>query len=95
MSTDWSKYSSPNETRNRANEPQNNGIVALIAGGVRAIPGLSVKHSPDVQRSNQAHTDIFGIEMPHGNPPEVRRTEIRQRLFAQFREWKLRPEGLQ
>ncbi len=60
MSTDWSKYSTPAESRARARKPEDNGIVSLRAGGVRAIATLRVEHRPDSIRRNRAHTDVFG-----------------------------------
>lgn len=57
MSVDWSKYSTPIETRNRARRPESNGVVALQVGLVRTIP-QDVEHSPVA--TNRAHTDVVG-----------------------------------
>lgn len=58
MSTDWAKYSTPEESRNRANRPEDNGVVEMRVGDVRAIPGLTVEHTPIPL--NRSHTDVFG-----------------------------------
>ena len=58
MSTDWSKYSTPRQTRERAPEPKKNGVLHLSVEDVRAIRGLSVVHEP--LDDNQAHTGVFG-----------------------------------
>lgn len=58
MSTDWAKYSTPMETRNRASRnPGRNGVVSLHVGLVRAIPQV-VRHSPIA--ANRAHSDVVG-----------------------------------
>ncbi|HKG24248.1 MAG TPA: hypothetical protein VKB09_01305 [Thermomicrobiales bacterium] len=46
MSTDWAKYATPNETRQRAKRPEMNAVIALNVGQVRAIPEQRVVHSP-------------------------------------------------
>jgi len=61
MSTDWGKYSTPRESRYRANIPADNGIVSLNVGQVRNIP-LDVIHNPDPELNNPAHTDVKGID---------------------------------
>ena len=91
MSTDWEKYSTAEKSRNRATQPEENGVIALIAGGVRRIEGLAVRHSPDIASDNQAHTDILGVESPKCVPPKVRKTVIRACLFKQFNKWELLP----
>lgn len=59
MSTDWEKYSTPAETRERgAQAAANYGIISLPVGDTRNIPGLSVVHTP--LNDNRAHTDVFG-----------------------------------
>lgn len=65
MSTDWSKYSSPEQSRERARAPEDNAIVALTVEDVRAVPGQRVMHTP--QSDNRAHTDVFGDK----SDPEV------------------------
>ena len=91
ISTDWEKYSTAEKSRNRATQPEKNGVIALIAGGVRRIEGLAVRHSPDIANDNRAHTDVLGVESPKGFPPAVQKTAIRLRLFKQFNKWELLP----
>lgn len=57
MSTDWSRYSTPEQTQARAKTPEQNGVVSLVAGDVRDVT-LEVAHSP--LESNRAHTDVIG-----------------------------------
>jgi hypothetical protein len=58
MSSDWNKYSTTVETRNRAKDPENWGVISLNVRHVRSIPEQYVNHTPSVH--NQAHTDIVG-----------------------------------
>ena len=62
MSTDWEKYSTAQETRDRARNPKKNGIIKLNAGKVRELDGLSVGHTPEPE--NQAHSEVFGEKTP-------------------------------
>lgn len=68
MSTDWSKHSSPNDTRERVRnfkpkrEPKDYGVISLNVGKVRAIEKQIVEHTP--KPSNLAHTDVFGDKSP-------------------------------
>lgn len=66
MSTDWSKYAEPDQTRRRAlrSRPADNAIIGLNVGAVRAIPEQTVVHTPiqgdpDIP-DNRAHTEVFG-----------------------------------
>lgn len=65
MSTDWSKYSSAEETKNRVRDnnkdPDNYGVVEFSTGQVRGIP-QEVTHTPS--RNNQAHTSVSGEKSP-------------------------------
>lgn len=93
MSTDWSKFSTPEATRLRAKSgPAVNGVMTLHVGGVRSVSGLTVDHNP--LDSNQAHTDVKGIEAKHGTPPEVQRVRIRSELFQRFNTWTIPPDGI-
>lgn len=61
MSSDWEKYSTAIETRERVREgtaSTDYGIIRLLVGGVRAIPFQRVEHTP--KNTNRAHSDIFG-----------------------------------
>jgi hypothetical protein len=92
MSVDWEKYSTAEESRNRARHPERVGILALIAGYVRSIEGLTVLHEPDEERRNRAHSGVHGIFDPAAANPEVRKTMIRSKLFALFNQWLLEPK---
>jgi len=63
MSVDWEKYSTPEETRQRCNQPLQNAIISLSASEVRGISGLDVKHAPTLapQPVNRAHSNVLGI----------------------------------
>lgn len=62
MSTDWSRYAAPMDTRNRGRVPADNAVLSLVVGDVREVPGLAVQHTP--QPENYAHTDVFGEKTP-------------------------------
>ena len=64
MSTDWQKYATPAETRARAKVPADNGVIAMVAGDIANIDGLSVRHRPDIVRQNRAHTGVIGDKSP-------------------------------
>jgi len=63
MSVDWSKYSTPEETRQRCREPLENAVVSLPVLKVRGIKGLDVKHAPVTppEPPNRAHSNVLGI----------------------------------
>lgn len=82
MSTDWSKYSTPEETRGRVRSgrsPDDYGVLRMNVGEVRGIPSQAVNHKP--LDDNRAHTNVTG---PTGNKTEV--TRIRY-LFSRIGEW--------
>jgi len=58
MSTDWSKYAHPEETRSRARDPSKNGVISMVVEQVRAIEGLAVQHAPLPE--NRAHANVNG-----------------------------------
>ena len=66
MSTDWSRYATPDDTRNRAlrSDPLDNAVLALGVAAVRAIPGQTVIHAPiqgdDLIPDNRAHAEVLG-----------------------------------
>lgn len=70
MSTDWDKYSTPQETQQQARTPTDNGVISLPVGPVRLEAAQQVEHTPLVVtapdpsrswlRSNRAHTDVIG-----------------------------------
>lgn len=61
MSTDWGKYSSPSQTRQRAANPPANAVIEMSVGGIRGIQKLDVLHTPDYANSNRAHSDVLGL----------------------------------
>jgi hypothetical protein len=67
MSTDWDKYSTIEECRNRARYPDDNAVIRMNAGEVREIPGQRIEHHP--VPDNPAHTDVLGDK---NTDPEVR-----------------------
>lgn len=69
MSTDWNVYATPQDTQNRGKVPQDNAVISLNVGEVKAIP-LEVKHSP--LSENRAHTDVIGDKKDKYPPPGVR-----------------------
>lgn len=60
ISTNWSKYSSPEETKSQANEPNDNGVIEIEVSDIRNINLLDVQHNPIL--GNIAHTHIVGFE---------------------------------
>ena len=69
MSTDWDKYSNPDQTRARAADPTANAVIAMSVGEVRTVPGQIVIHTPSLEFNNRAHTDVIGEKKKN---PEVR-----------------------
>lgn len=91
MSTDWEKYSTPEDTRFRALQPDMNGVIALVTGTVRSIENLEVRHAPDDDGKNRAHTLIIGIDAQSDQESGSRKTMIRARLFDHFNKWTIDP----
>jgi hypothetical protein len=91
MSVDWEKYSTAQQSRQRAKNPQKVGIVGLIAGVVRSIENLKVLHEPDEDRQNRAHSAVYGISDASAPNPAVKKTMIRLKLFEHFNQWLLAP----
>ena len=89
MSVDWEKYSTAEQTRLRAREPNKNGIIALVAGAVRAIDQMTVKHEPI--RANRAHTGIHGLSLPASLPGPESKTMRRLKLFRLVQNWEISP----
>lgn len=70
LSVDWSKYATPQKSKDRARAPDDNGIVEFKAGAVRA-QGHTVVHTPvhtPPEFRNRAHSSVCGDE------PKVRIT---------------------
>lgn len=70
---DWSKYADPRETMLRGKVPEDNAVIAFAAGSARSV-GLIVRHSPDLEADNRAHTDVEGDK----KAPEVRIKLLRE-----------------
>lgn len=59
MSTNWSKYASAEQTREEATSSAgDNYVVAMKAGDIRRIPGLTITFSP--LPDLPGHTDVIG-----------------------------------
>jgi hypothetical protein len=85
MSTDWSKYATPEEALNRPTErypegdrTKTHGIISLNVGKVREIDNIIVVHAPLFE--NVAHTHIKGIP-----PQDPSKTEVRSKLARIYR----------
>jgi hypothetical protein len=61
MSTDWSHFATPEQTRRAKgiDKAPNYGIAQLPVGDVRKIQDLTVVHEP--VEGNDAHTHVFGL----------------------------------
>jgi hypothetical protein len=77
MSTDWEKYSTAQESRDRARDPSQNGVVKLNVGKICQLEGMAVAHTPEPL--NRAHSEVFGQKTP----------EIRMKL-NRIAEWVIR-----
>lgn len=64
MSTDWSKYSDPERTKDRVinyeKDPDNYGVLSMNVGQVRDIPDQVIIHKP--LDENRSHTDVEGVK---------------------------------
>ena len=89
ISADWERYSIPRETRLRARNPSQSGIIELIAGEVRSIESLEVEHEPLL--SNRAHSGIHGLSKAGSLPGEESKTKRRLLLFNLLRGWSIHP----
>jgi hypothetical protein len=59
MSTDWDKYSTPQQSLALSKNPADNGIVKFSVGLIRQQPSMDVEHDP--QLYNRAHSLIHGV----------------------------------
>ena len=82
MSTDWSEYSTPNETQNRVSlwdrNPADFGVLTLNVGDIKKIENQIVEHTPT--KKNRAHTDVFGEKTPKARV-----------LFSRIFKWEIEP----
>ncbi len=59
MSTDWSKYSTAEQTKQRATNPLwQGGVIKMRVEKVREIPQQKVQHAP--LDDNRSHTNVKG-----------------------------------
>lgn len=98
ISSDWEKYSSPTDTRARQGRPEQYAVIRMVAGRVREIKELTIKHSPvhnvPGQVDNRAHTDIFGLLSREGDRPDLgRKLRIRLALYERFSTWEIAPNA--
>lgn len=80
ISTEWNKYTTPEESQQRALEPNKNGVIQIKVGFVKQFKYLSVDHAPIPQ--NRAHSNINGLK----SYKKEDQTDIRKRL-ARMAEW--------
>jgi hypothetical protein len=84
LSADWNKYSTPQETRERARNspPHDNAVISLSIGEIRKIPSLAVEHDPDndPEWPNRAHSLIKGLP----TAPDLTRVRFKLRQTAHF-----------
>jgi hypothetical protein len=86
MSTDWSKYSTPEQTKLRAiNQAWRGGVIQIVVGEVRKVPRQTVEHAP--LRENRAHTNVKGPKKGG-----IEGTQIRY-LFMRTWSWAIKYEG--
>src|SRR2546422_849843 len=55
MSTDWQRYSTAEETRQRVKVRADNIVIQFLVGAVRKIANQLVVHTPDIEANNRAH----------------------------------------
>jgi hypothetical protein len=100
MSTDWSRYATPQETRKRARKrpPSMYGVISLSVGKVRTIPFQRDKHTPIFNApedpdnpNNRAHTDVLGPKSKDETGDRRLSTEIRNR-FQEISVWEIYPD---
>lgn len=82
MSVDWSKYSSHVDCKERVKvwqrNPEDYGVLALVASHVRKIDFQVIEHTPSSK--NQSHTDVMGDKGP--------RIQI---LYSRIYSWAIEP----
>jgi hypothetical protein len=102
MSTDWSRYCLPDDTRQRSRRrpPSDYGVISLNVGMVRNIPRQVVEHDPVFNDpedpsvpNNRAHTNVLGPKSPKDPGGDLR---IRALYIAVFRScgWAIKPPGV-
>ena len=87
LSVDWSKYSTPVQTRaGGAASPESYGILELEVAKIRQIENLAVIHDP--QAGNRAHTAVRGLGTTKS---ELRTMQRALLLDACGERWKIAP----
>jgi hypothetical protein len=70
ISTDWNKYSTPEQTKQRSKVPSDNAVISLNVGEVKRIKNINVEHAPII--GNRAHSEIRGMPKEKGEQLEIR-----------------------
>jgi hypothetical protein len=82
MSTDWSKHSTPQKTKDSVThygkDPKNYGVLQMNVAKVKNIKGQIVEHTP--RSYNLAHTDVKG-----------EKTQEALVLFSRIYDWCIKP----
>jgi hypothetical protein len=86
ISVDWNKHSTPEESRQRAVNPEQIGIIQIKVESARQFQNLSVDHTP--LPSNRAHANINGLK----TYKKEDQTDIRKRL-ARLATWIIKCRG--
>jgi hypothetical protein len=61
MSCDWDRYCSASDSQKGGrHEPKRYAVVRFKVRAIRGIPDQTVKHTPDVENKNLAHTSVIG-----------------------------------
>lgn len=68
MSVNWLKYcATAADARRLSKTPADNGIVSFpSAGALRAITPLTVEHTPDFEKPDRSHAEVFGDKKAAG-----------------------------
>lgn len=90
MSTDWSKYRTPQQTRlgKGIDRALHYGVTAFKVGRVRQIERLTVVHVP--LEDNDAHTHVLGLSTTDDELLTMQRAEL---YDACDRRWVIDPQS--
>jgi hypothetical protein len=80
MSVDWDKYSTPDETRQRARRPSENAVISMEVISIRAIQGLVVVHEPIQENTFDSQGNPLASNRSHSNVIGEKDTERRLKL---------------
>ena len=70
MSVNWDKYSSAEQTKQQAANPDDNAVLRMPVIGIRKIGELTVQHEPELE--NRAHSEVFGLPRDREELTETR-----------------------